>query len=112
MYQCNHVSTYVFLYYISVQNLDKNWNNFCFSVKFTQNLDYEWSVKRDEDCWYVCGEKGGSCSACKLNGDDGYCCSQTRLDLNGDCPTEAVNAIISSSDSEMHQCVRKINSGK
>ena len=78
------------------------------------NLGYEWIVKRDEDCWYVCGEKGGSCSECQLNGDDGYCCSQTKLDLNGDCPNEAVNAMISSSDSviEKHRCVRKINSGK
>ena len=79
-----------------------------------KNLGYEWSVKRDEDCWYVCGKRGGSCSVCQINGDDGYCCSQTKLNLNGDCPTEAVNAMISSSDSviEMHQCVRKISIGK
>ena len=108
----------------------------CISVEIAStNLDYEWSVQRDEDCWFLCGEKGGSCSACQLNshltswhssaksllnaffgddGDDGYCCSQTKLTSNGDCPTEAVNAMISSSDTvvEMHQCVRKISLGK
>ena len=64
----------------------------------------------------MCGGKGGSCSACQLNGDDGYCCSQTKLNLNGDCPTEAVDAMTSFSDTvvEMHQCVRKtsLNSPK
>ena len=89
-------------------------NAFKHNYVLSKNLGYEWIVKRDEDCWYVCGEKGGSCSACHLNGDDGYCCSQTKLNSNGNCPTEAVNAMISSSDSviEMHHCVRKISSGK
>ena len=89
-------------------------NAFKHNYVLSKNLGYEWIVKRDEDCWYVCGEKGGSCSACQLNGDDGYCCSQTKLNSNGNCPTEAVNAMISSSDSviEMHHCVQKISSGK
>ena len=122
------ISSISFNINIKVQNWDKTgiifafqWNShhhffnlFKYSYVLSKNLGYEWNVKRDEDCWYICGGKGGSCSACKLNDDDGYCCSQTKLDLNGDCPTEAVDAIISSSDSviEMHQCVRKINSGK
>ena len=89
-------------------------NIFKHNYVVSKTLGHEWIVKRDEDCWYVCGEKGGSCSVCQLYGENGYCCSQTRFNLNGDCPTEAVNAMISSSDSEieMHQCVRKISSGK
>ena len=99
-------------------------NAFKHNYILSKNLGYEWIVKRDEDCWHLCGKKGGSCSACQPNGDDArkliggmsapYCCSQTKLNSNGNCPTEAVNAMISSSDSviEMHQCVQKISSGK
>ena len=71
-------------------------------IKFSVD---EWTVKSGEDCWASCNSKGGSCTSC---GDDGYCCSGTKSDLNGNCPTDAVNAVTSSGSTDMHQCVQKI----
>ena len=75
-------------------------------------ISVEWSVIVDEDCWKRCDSTGGSCSSCDLHGDDGYCCSATKFDKNGNCPTDAVNAVKGSSDDQMHQCVQKIKTGK
>jgi len=48
----------------------------------------EW-VSEDQDCWYKCGNKGGSCQFC---GQGGYCCRNTYgyNGNNGDCPIEAL----------------------
>ena len=42
------------------------------------------------DCWKKCGSRGGKCPAyCGT----GHCCSGRRLDLNGDCPSNAIKFI-------------------
>merc|ERR1712048_650503 len=41
----------------------------------------------NDDCWWNCAEKGGSCSFCGT----GYCCSSKWIgEGNGDCPEGAV----------------------
>ena len=49
-------------------------------------MDYTFGTS---GCWDKCGEKGGLCES--VCGDNGYCCSSGKTDLNGDCPTEGVN---------------------
>ena len=67
-----------------------------------------WIVEQGVDCYYKCGSKGGYCSKCRLDGDAGYCCSQTKPDKNGNCPSKALQAMSDISVQTMHQCVRKV----
>ena len=55
------------------------------------------------NCWTICGSKGGKCPAC--GGKEAYCCTREdwKLDLNGDCPQDAVDAIFKYSVG--HVCV-------
>ena len=49
-------------------------------------------------CWIYCEGKGGACRAC-----NGYCCAPNRqTQLNGDCPTEAVEFLILYSQNQLH----------
>ena len=51
----------------------------------------------------MCGSKGGKCPAC--GGKEAYCCTREdwKLNLNGDCPDDAVKAIFKYSTG--HVCV-------
>ena len=49
----------------------------------------EWEIGT-ENCWYMCGQKGGRCSNC----GSGYCCSALQTEINGDCPQEAVDEML------------------
>ena len=58
--------------------------------------------KQEENCWYVCGSKPGQCDWC---GGNGYCCSGTKLDSNGDCPSDGVRYIATKTSTEDHLCI-------
>ena len=48
----------------------------------------------DDDCWYVCGEKAGSCDLC---GENGYCCSpDSNMDSAALCPAHVQDLIYAS----------------
>ena len=51
----------------------------------------------------MCGNKGGKCPAC--GGKEAYCCTREdwKLNLNEDCPEDAVKAIFKYSTG--HVCV-------
>jgi len=55
-----------------------------------------------EDCWGICGAKGG---ACNVEGCDGFCCSKSKIDLNGDCPASAIQFLLTTQHSPAHTCV-------
>ena len=53
------------------------------------------------NCWDLCGNKAGSCSACGANG---YCC---RYDY-GDCPSTILN--VKNDENYGHGCVSNVES--
>ena len=56
-----------------------------------------------KDCWESCGSKGGFCESSECNG---YCCSATTTNLNGNCPMAAVQFLnMHAQNKHMHQCV-------
>ena len=56
-----------------------------------------------KDCWNSCGSKGGFCESSECNG---YCCSATQTNLNGNCPVEAVHFLNMHAPNKLiHQCV-------
>ena len=57
-----------------------------------------------EDCWGLCGAKGG---ACNVEGCNGYCCSSSLVELNGDCPASAIQFLLDHEaiHSSGHKCV-------
>ena len=61
-----------------------------FSAAKKQSLDW---FELPGNCWIMCGNKGGKCPAC--GGKEAYCCTREdwKLNLNGDCPDDAVKAI-------------------
>jgi len=61
------------------------------------------------DCWFECNGKGGKCDFC---GPAGYCCSPTKLTINGDCPTDAVQELATEFQDEGHQCIAPKNNCK
>ena len=66
-------------------------------------LDQNWYFpKSDYDCWLNCGKKGGTCEWC---GENGYCCSGFRDRDNADCPSDAVNYIITKTSQQRHMCI-------
>jgi len=67
-----------------------------------------WSVSGPADCWYECANSGGKCDFC---GSDGYCCSPTKLDLNGDCPSDVAQNLATEFLGDGHQCIAP-NTGK
>ena len=52
-----------------------------------------WQVIDGTDCWLECGNKAGSCDHCGANG---FCCSKSKHDINGDCTSDMVEAIYNS----------------
>ena len=54
---------------------------------------------RTEKCWNEC--RGGKCSLCDKNGNDGYCCRRDSRNINGLCSDEAILA----SSAFYHTCV-------
>merc|ERR1719186_123916 len=79
----------------------KNWANpnHYRSAKYYAKIIHvtEWTQKSGADCWYKCGQKGGSCST--FCGSDGYCCRKGYAD----CPVGAAEA-----SPKHHTCVEKI----
>ena len=81
-----------------------------------------WNTVEGVDCWSMCGEVGGLCDACTVDGSaPGYCC-HNNLDstnpnhngLNGDCPSDAIAASFADIgvQSNRHTCIRKFYPGK
>ena len=64
---------------------------------------YDWHTDL-EDCWGLCGAKGG---ACNVEGCNGYCCSRSKVELNGDCPASAIQFLLDhdANHSSGHKCV-------
>ena len=54
---------------------------------------------KTENCWDQC--RGGKCSHCDINGNEGYCCRQDSGTFNGLCPDQAILA----SSTFHHSCV-------
>ena len=50
----------------------------------------QWTSLQNDDCWYTCGNKGGSCDFCKSGSQKGFCCRKDGEGGNGDCPTSAI----------------------
>ena len=69
----------------------------------------EWGI-HDIDCWATDCTQGldvaGYCP--KLCGSFGYCCSTDpdKSDKNGDCPSDAIQAMHSLTDKTYHICVQ------
>ena len=60
------------------------------------------------DCWNRCSSSGGKCDFC---GAEGYCCSATKLAINGDCPNDIVEQLtFEFAAGGGHQCIAPINS--
>ena len=75
-------------------------------LRTRQKFDLEWEGE-SEDCWGKCGKKPGKCSEC----GEGFCCSHTRTDINGDCPAEAVQYLKDTAEDNFwkeggHVCVK------
>ena len=60
-------------------------------------------TKLSDECWEMCGKKGGKCGAC---GENAYCCRNYDGN-NGDCPLGAKLA----ASSDGHNCVELIRTG-
>ena len=75
-------------------------------MKYLQFKTLEW-IAKNEDCWYKCGLKGGSCDYCNEGSQKGYCCRKDGQGGNGDCPTHATDSI----SAAHHVCVNR-NKGK
>ena len=69
------------------QTLDTRIRNFKFKTEQDDGAD--WEVVDGADCYNECG-KGGACTFC---GSNGFCCSTQKLEDNGDCTTEMLQAI-------------------
>ena len=65
--------------------------------------------KPDGDCWTGCRGKAGECAWC---GQKGYCCSGTKLNLNGNCPSDSVTYLATKTKSTSHICVAERNGKK
>ena len=69
------------------------------------------------NCWNKCGQSGGKCDACSVDGSPAYCCrnnlAPNELAQNGNCPLNAVASIAGENrfSSTNHVCVRKIYPG-
>jgi len=61
-----------------------------------------WKISSSDDCWGNCNDQGGKCDFC---GNNGYCCSPTKLDLNGDCPADIVQSLKNKFSGSIHQCI-------
>jgi len=75
---------------------------------FYDNLyDDEWAVSDPgTDCWYQCFGAPGKCDFC---GPEGYCCSATKLDINGDCPNDIVDELTDQfAAGGGHQCIAPV----
>ena len=57
----------------------------------------------DVDCWYGCGEKGGSCP--EVCGVNGWCCKKDFTE--DDCPSQAREV----STAGNHSCVTNLGKG-
>ena len=68
----------------------------------------KWAVSDPgTDCWYSCSGRGGKCDFCGL---EGYCCSATKLTVNGDCPTDIVQQLKTEfAAGGGHQCIAPNN---
>jgi len=71
----------------------------------------KYGIRREKwGCWGICGRKGGSCHHC---GVDGFCCSPTRHELNGNCPAEALLPLLTNyknTNETYHMCTGPIKS--
>ena len=45
-----------------------------------------------ESCFDQCGKKGGKCSVCDADGNEGFCCRGDLMSYNGNCPDAAIMA--------------------
>ena len=77
-----------------------------FKFKTEQDADQGWQVVDGTDCWASCDQQGGRCDHC---GTNGFCCSRSKYNLNGDCTEKMLLAIRESifSESDAHMCVVK-----
>ena len=77
-----------------------------FKFKTEQDADQGWQVVDGTDCFGHCDRLGGKCDWC---GSNGYCCSHTKYQWNGDC-TESMLIAIRESEyayNDGHMCVAK-----
>ena len=77
-----------------------------FKFKTEQDADQGWQVVDGTDCFGHCDREGGKCAWC---GSNGYCCSHTKYQWNGDC-TESMLIAIRESEyayNDGHMCVAK-----
>ena len=69
------------------------------------------------DCWTKCGQSGGECNECSVDGSPAYCChnnlAPNELSKNGNCPLNAVSSMAGDNGykSTHHTCVRKLYPG-
>ena len=61
-----------------------------FKFKTEQDDLPGWTVVDGSDCYPPCSGVAGHCDYC---GENGYCCSGKRHDINGDCTEEMITAI-------------------
>ena len=77
-----------------------------------------WFNVKSINCWDKCGESGGKCDACSVDGSPAYCCNNNltsnEIALNGDCPLDAISSMAGESgyQSSNHTCVRSLHLGK
>ena len=78
-----------------------------FKFKTEQDGETGWFVIDGTDCWASCDEQGGRCDHC---GTNGFCCSRSKYNLNGDCTEKMLIAIRESifSENDGHMCVAKL----
>ena len=78
-----------------------------FKFKTEQDGETGWFVIDGTDCWASCDQQGGRCDHC---GTNGFCCSRSKYNLNGDCTEKMLIAIRESifSENDGHMCVAKL----
>ena len=77
---------------------------------FFENFEWLFTIKDTvwntnlENCWGICGGKGGTCN---VEGCNGFCCSSSLEGDNGDCPASAIQFLLDHEDhhSSGHKCV-------
>ena len=73
------------------------------------NSLFKWYLPEQRNCWEGCKDQNPRAGRCEWCGENGYCCSGTKLDLNHDCPSDGVTYITTQTSTKGHICVAHRN---